>query len=301
MDLSFIGKLSFVSQVLCSARPFMRRLLNAVKGKRLNKRCRLPNEFKLDCAIWLQRIEQWNGLISWSIHTQQPFVIISDASISGFGFYLASFPANITYDRLPAALLPGSAVSGQWHSSMSHLLSNRSIAYLELFSVVYALTMLSSVLHNQSILILTDNSSNVPIINKLRTKSAAIIGLLRSLAELSSTHVFTCSARHISGESNVLADFLSRPALHMHDHVNTWIPYESTYSYSLSHVSVVCSSSLQLPNPTPVLIQPLHALNVPLNYLPSLIHSSPCRSEQVQNDHTNHINGPSSSSVTQSQ
>ena len=96
------------------------------------------------------------------------------------------------------------------------------IAYLELFAVVYALTMLAPVLHNQSVLILTDNESNVPIINKLRTRSSMIINLLRSLAELSATHVFACSARHISGESNVLADFLSRPALHLHKHVETW-------------------------------------------------------------------------------
>lgn len=295
--LSFIGKLSFVSQILTSSRPFMRQLLNAVKGKRLHSRCRLPQGFKVDCVIWLQRINRWNGLISWSIHTQQPFVIISDASISGFGFYLDSFPTNVAYAQLPTALLPGSGVSGTWHSSMSHLLSNRSIAYLELFSVVFALTMLAPVLHNQSVLILTDNSSNVPIINKLRTKSNAIIGLLRSLAELSATNVFACSARHISGESNVLADFLSRPALHMNQRIQTWLGYAQSHSQPLSHVTVVCSSSLQLPNPTPELIQPLHALNVQLNYLPSLIHFNPCLFESVPKNPINHINEPSFDSV----
>ena len=81
--MSFVGKLAFVSQVLPSSRPFMRRLLDAIKHKRKQQRCRLPPEFKLDCAIWLQRIHHWNGLISWSIHSQQPFVIVSDASISG--------------------------------------------------------------------------------------------------------------------------------------------------------------------------------------------------------------------------
>jgi hypothetical protein len=298
--LSFIGKLSFISQILISSRPFMRQLLNAVKGKRLRSRCRLPQGFKIDCVIWLQRINRWNGLISWSIHTQQPFVIISDASISGFGFYLHSFQANASFAQLPSALLPGSGVSGTWHSSMSHLLTNRSIAYLELFAVVFALTMLAPVLHNQSVLILTDNSSNVPIINKLRTKSNAIIGLLRSLAELSATNVFACSARHISGESNVLADFLSRPALHMHQHVQTWLTFDQCHSQPLSHVTVVCSSSLQLPNPTPERIQPQHALNMQLNYLPSLIHSDLCLFGSVPKNRTNHINEPSSDSVKSS-
>ena len=95
--MSFVGKLNFVSQVLPSSRPFMRRLLDAIKGKRKQQRCRLPTEFKLDCVIWLQRIKQWNGLISWSIYTQHPFVIVSDASISGFGFYLQTYPSIIYY------------------------------------------------------------------------------------------------------------------------------------------------------------------------------------------------------------
>lgn len=296
--MSFVGKLSFVSQVLPSSRPFMRRLLDAIKGKRKLQRCRLPIEFKLDCVIWLQRIQQWNGLISWSVYTQQPFVIVSDASITGFGFYLQSFPPNVSLHQIPIALQPGSAVSGTWHPSMSHLLSNRSIAYLELFSVLYALTMLAPVLHNQSVLILTDNSSNVPIINKLRTSSTTIINLLRSLAELSATHVFACKARHISGESNVLADFLSRPALHLNQHINTWSTFELSNSLPLSYVTTVCSSSLLLPNPIPSSTK--LNLNVHLNYMPSLISSNPCHFVPAQNDHMHHINEPISVSVTPS-
>lgn len=295
--MSFIGKLAFVSQVLPSSRPFMRRLLDAINGKRKQQRCRLPTGFKLDCAIWLQRIQQWNGLISWSIHTQEPFVIVSDASISGFGFYLHSHPSTVALEHIPVALHPGAGVSGTWHSSMSHLLTNRSIAYLELFSVVYALTMLGSVLHNHSVLVLTDNESNVPVINKQRTRSAAIIGLLRSLAELSATHKFACSARHISGESNVLADFLSRPKLHLNDHVAVWKTMEHVNSLSLSHVTVVCSSSLSLPNPTPLIVHPLQALNVKLSYLPSLTSSLRCHFEPTQNEPTPLTNEHSSNSV----
>ena len=273
--MSFVGKLSFVSQVLPSSRPFMRRLFDAIKGKRKQQRCRLPIEFKLDCAIWLQRIQQWNGLLvglfilnnHLSSYLMHLFLVL----VSIYNHFHLLFHI----DQIPTALQPGHAVSGTWHSSMSHLLSNRSIAYLELFSVVYALTMLAPVLHNQSVLILTDNASNVPIINKLRTQSSAIIGLLRSLAELSATHVFACSARHISGESNVLADFLSRPALHLNSHVQTWSTFESSHSLpSLSHVTTVCSSSLHLPNPIP--ISTALNLNVHLNYMPSLIFSNPC-------------------------
>ena len=255
---------------------------------------------ELHCA-YIEIHFHWNGLISWSIHTQQPFVIVSDASISGFGFYLASFPTNVNVNQLPSALLPGAGVSGEWHSSMSHLLTHRSIAHLELFSVVYALTMLGSVLHNQSVLVLTDNSSNVPIINKQRTRSAGIIGLLRALAELSATHVFVCSARHISGESNVLADFLSRPLLHKHQHVETWLSYESCHSLPLSHVTVVCSDSLHLPNPIPnPIVHPLHALNVQLNYLPSLISSLKCHSVPAPNVPMHRISEPSTHSVDSS-
>jgi hypothetical protein len=283
--MSFVGKLSFVSQVLPSARPFMRRLLDSIKGKRKRQRCRIPVQFKLDCAVWLQRLHHWNGLISWSIHTQEPFVIISDASIKGFGFYLAHCPRTVDFNQLPVALLPGSAVSGAWHPSMSSVCTSSSIAYLELFSVLYALTMLGSVLQQHSVHILTDNASNVPIINKQRTKSAKIIGLLRAMAELSAKHVFACSAKHIAGESNVLADFLSRPELHLNDHINIWNSSKFCHSFPLSHVFVVCSSSLMLPNPTPPLNLHSHnALNANLNYLPSLTSSSQCHFDPVQNE-----------------
>ena len=295
--MSFVGKLSFVSQILIAARPFMRRLLDAIKGKRKQSRCRLPNAFKLDCAVWLQRIHRWNGLIPWSIHTQQPFVIVSDASTHGFGFYLQSYPSSVSIDLIPQKLLPGSGISGNWHPSMSDMLTHRSIAYLELFSVVFALTLLAPALSNHSVLILTDNESNVPIVNKQRTKSTSIINLLRSLAELSATYVFSCSARHISGVSNVLADFLSRPALHMHDHINQWSKHELSHSQPLLYVYSVCSSSLHLPNPTPTIIQPVHALNVQLNYLPSLMFSPNSHYVQTQRKHINHINETTSNSV----
>lgn len=299
--LSFIGKLSFISQVLPSARPFMRRLLDAVKGKRKQQRCRLPTEFRLDCAVWLRRINDWNGLLSWSIHTQPQFVIVSDASIDGFGFYLADFPRSTSFDRIPFALLPGCAVSGQWHPSMSHLLSYRSIAYLELFSVVYALTLLSPALHNQSVLILTDNASNVPVLRKHRTRSATLIQLLRALSDLSSAFVFSCTARHISGDSNVLADFLSRPQLHKHQHVDTWRSFDQSHSFSLSHVTTVCSSSLHLPAPTvPLTPAVLLNLSVPLSYLPSLTSSNPCLFVPAPRSHMHLISEPSSSSATPS-
>jgi hypothetical protein len=184
---------------------------------------------------------------------------------------------------------------------MSHMLSHRSIAYLELFAVLYCLTMLGAALHNQAVLVLTDNASNVPVLRKHRTRSPTLIRLLRAISELSSTHVFSYTAQHISGDSNTLADFLSRPSLHQHHHVGHWCSFDQSNSYPLSHVTAVCSSSLQLPCPSPPLTPSvLLDLNVPLSYLPSLTSSNPCRCVPALNDPMHPIVEPSSDSVTPS-
>ena len=159
--------------------------------------------------------------------------------------------------------------------ALMYLSANWSLTSLCFISIFYTCTLRMTA-RCQSVLILTDNSSNVPIINKQRTRSAGIIGLLRCLAELAATHVFSCSATHISGENNVLADFLSRPQLHLNNHVQKWSLFDLSNSLPLSRVTVVCSSSLCLPNPVSPIIHSHNVHNVKLSYLPSLISFPRC-------------------------
>ncbi len=92
---SLIGKLSFAAQVLPGARPFMRRMLDALhrcKSRRHSTPIRIDPGFRDDLRFWAQQLHHWNGRQQWRSSRAPPFVFASDASLRGFGFYLESTP-----------------------------------------------------------------------------------------------------------------------------------------------------------------------------------------------------------------
>ena len=99
---SLIGKLSFAAQVLPGARPFMRRMLDALhqcKSRRHSTPVRIDPGFRDDVRFWAQQLHHWNGRQQWRSSRAAPFVFASDASLSGFGFYLESAPTLCRHAR----------------------------------------------------------------------------------------------------------------------------------------------------------------------------------------------------------
>ena len=108
---SLIGKLSFAAQVLPGARPFMRRMLDALhrsKSRRHSTPIRIDPGFRDDLRFWAQQLHHWNGRQQWRSSRAAPFVFASDASLRGFGFYLESAPtlSNSTVDSGSVAPTP---------------------------------------------------------------------------------------------------------------------------------------------------------------------------------------------------
>ena len=142
-----------------------------------------------------------------------PFVFASDASLSGFGFYLESTPTppgtvdspqlgvvpadrpvNIATDMaaavptlaaLPQHLRVGATFSGSYSPEHAHLHhSHTQIAWCELLAVVACAATYAPLLTGQSLLFYVDNSTDVHIINRQATRSKALAGLLRQLYAL---------------------------------------------------------------------------------------------------------------------
>jgi hypothetical protein len=135
--LSIIGKFSFAAQVLPGARPFMRRMIDITRDQSYSSRIRLSASFKLDLQYWYQHLTIWNGRQLW--RTPEPFTIVSDASLTGFGFYLESIPSNSQQLNLPSNLQIGSSFLGLWSSCHAEYHStHRGISWCELFSVLAA-------------------------------------------------------------------------------------------------------------------------------------------------------------------
>ena len=246
---SLIGKLSFAAQVLPGARPFMRRMLDALhqcKSRRHSTPIRVDPGFRDDLRFWAQQLHHWNGRQQWRSSRAAPFVFASDASLSGFGFYLESTPtlSNSTVDSAawPQHLRVGATFSGTYSPEHAHLHhSHTQIAWCELLAVVACASTYGPLLTGQSLLFYVDNSTDVHIINRQATRSKALAGLLRQLYSLALRYNLSIRSQHRPGVDNVLADFLSRPELHHDNQVAHWATTHPADSARLSSVSLVSS------------------------------------------------------------
>ncbi len=95
-------------------------------------------------------------------------------------------------------------------------------------------------LRNCSLLAMTDNISDVHIINRQRTSSSDLQVLLRSIYRACAEYNINLRAEHVPGVENDVADLLSRPARHLHD---THVPL--TVSHTPIQIEYVHSSSLK--------------------------------------------------------
>ena len=246
---SLIGKLSFAAQVLPGARPFMRRMLDTLrlcKSRRHSAPVRIDPGFREDVRFWVQQLHLWNGRQQWRGSRASPFVFASDASLSGFGFYLESTPTppsgTVDSAAWPQHLRVGAAFSGSYAPEHAHLHgSHTQIAWCELLAVVACASTYAPLLAGQSMLFLVDNSADVHIINRQATRSKALAGLLRQLYALACKHNISIRAEHRPGVDNTLADFLSRAELHGDDHLARWAAAHPSAAARLSSVSLVSS------------------------------------------------------------
>ena len=246
---SLIGKLSFAAQVLPGARPFMRRMLDALhrcKSRRHSTPIRIDPGFRDDLRFWAQQLHHWNGRQQWRSSRAAPFVFASDASLRGFGFYLESTPtlSDSTVDSAawPQHLRVGATFSGTYSAEHAHLHhSHTQVAWCELLAVVACASAYAPLLSGQSLLFYVDNSTDVHIINRQATRSKALAGLLRQLYSVALRYNLSIRAQHRPGVDNVLADFLSRPELHRGNHVAQWAVTHPADRDCLSSVSLVSS------------------------------------------------------------
>jgi hypothetical protein len=243
---SVLGKLSFAAQVLPGARPFMRRMLDAIK--RCRKRStpvRIDAGFRADVRYWIQHLSTWNGRQRWRSAQADPFVLASDASLTGFGFYLESVPAHVdssSSSSWPAQLRLTTGYSGSYSRIHARYHSSHTeISWCELLAVYAAAATYAPLLQNQTVLCYVDNSTDVAIINRQATRSNRLATLLRSLYDLALRYNFSIRATHRPGEQNQLADFLSRPDLHRNDHVRQWSLAHPSHSLLLQSVCLVTS------------------------------------------------------------
>jgi hypothetical protein len=235
---SLVGKLSFISAVLPGSRPFFRHLIEASAGlpHRHSPLVRSP-EIEDDLVMWLNILRKWpNGTCGWQ--SKEPEVEFfhdasKDKSDGGFGFFLGALPPD-TKLLLPCAMTAGHAFAGSFPPDV---LGPKSIQWAELFAMVYALSLYAPYLRGRSVLLWSDNMADVFIINKQKTRCPHLLALLRALYATAAHYRIRIRAQHIRGRDNILADLLSRAALHLN---RTHVSLPNCPTTTIHHI---CSSS----------------------------------------------------------
>jgi hypothetical protein len=140
-----------------------------------------------DLKWWIAAIEEWNGS---PLHTQPVQVQLStDSSGTGRGCVCVGIQASGTWD-------PDTA--------------NKHINYKELLAVLMGLQSFSSRVRQQSIQVLTDNSTTVAYINNMGGPVRQLSDLAEQIWAFVLNQKANLVAKHICGVLNTEADYLSR-------------------------------------------------------------------------------------------
>jgi hypothetical protein len=102
----------------------------------------------------------------------------------------------------------GKWFQGRWPKELKP--ECRSIAWMELFPIIVAVTLWGALLKGKRIIIRSDNVSVISIINRQTSKCPVIMRLVRFLVLQCLKLNITFTGRHIAGKNNNIADALSR-------------------------------------------------------------------------------------------
>lgn len=142
-----------------------------------------------DLNWWLGAITNWNGA---PLNVKQPEIQIeTDASGTGYGAVVHAF---------------NSEVSGLWTRNVRAQSSN----FRELLAVHLSIQSLRHLLRGKSVQVLSDNVTAVAYLNHLRGHNELLNNLTRSIFMQCQDLSIDLTARHLSGNLNQHADFLSR-------------------------------------------------------------------------------------------
>ena len=189
---SLIGKLQFMGKCVKPGRIFIARLINWMKTLTRGGSNTIPLEARKDLAWWGRFLQLYNGVsILWLHNNPEPdSIIATDACKKGYGgiagqeYFRGRFPSK-------------------WE--------NRNIAELEIRAVIAALKIWGPTkLKGQYFWILVDNEAVAMVINSGAARNTVLQEALREIALIAAQFQFMIKAKHISGLSNRIPDWLSR-------------------------------------------------------------------------------------------
>ena len=190
------GLLNFATSVVYPGRAFLRRMYNAIIGKKSKYSVvTISNNMREDLNMWRQFLREFNGINlfkqDWWVNDKSLNLYTDSSKTIGFG---GVFGRKWFY--------------GTWENEK---IKRLDITTLELYPIVLAIGIWGEELKNLNINIHTDNEGLVSIINSQTVKkNDRCLHLLRQFVLLCLKHNILFRAWHIQGKHNTLSDSLSR-------------------------------------------------------------------------------------------
>ena len=186
------GKLNWACRVVHGGRTFLRRILDMLNSlKRPHHKARLNAACKLDLMWWKNFLHTFNGTRLFLQDLPQQSVV-TDSSTQAAG-----------------ALFQGDWFYMNWQLDLPQF-SDEHINVKEALTVCFAARRWCHRWKNKRIIIHTDNTTALALINKGTSKSQIIMAELRNLFWLSTKFNFHIRAVHLPGSQNFAADAISR-------------------------------------------------------------------------------------------
>lgn len=193
--LSIIGKLSFASKVIRSARTFLRRLIElSKKVKYLHYKIKLNSEARKDLMWWLESIQSHNGV-----------ALFPTPWIAAETLHLWTDASNVA---------AGAVYEKHWFCvpfiGDKKWITNMTICWRELYIVVKSVMTWGHKLANMRVTLNVDNQAVCYCINSGTSKNPELMELIRSLYFILCQYNIEVHAIYIPTYDNVCADALSR-------------------------------------------------------------------------------------------
>lgn len=193
---SLIGKLCYIADCIRSARLFISRLLERLRSvKHARHHINLNSDVKKDILWFLKFMEYYNGVsvIPESLWSQPDQIIATDACLEGIG--------GLCY-QVESVQVFKCKIPSLWQGC--------HISVLELLAVFVALQLWSEFCVNKRLLIKSDNSSTVSLLNSGKCRDLKMLSLARNIWLICAKSNIQLKSCHISSEENREADLLSR-------------------------------------------------------------------------------------------
>ena len=208
------GILSHSSKVIKGGRTFSRRVIDLLKSlPEGNPRIRLTSEFRKDLQWWRDFAKDFNGkekvILEQLSYSQSLF---TDSCLQGYGLVLGNdwqagyFSSDI--DLKPDQEDTLESIHKHWVNV--DVPDHSNINFLELVPVMQALERFHKLWSDRHIVLYSDNTQVVAMINKGTSANVHCMSYIRHMFWICAKNNIHITARHIPGESNFLPDLLSR-------------------------------------------------------------------------------------------